>query len=63
MSKNKRAPSVLSKYVVTVTDRTNLYDKKTFKYFSNQREAKAWASDQVGKRQLFRIMYDYFGEV
>lgn len=63
MSKNKRAPSVLSKYVVTVTDRTNLYDKKTFKYFSNQREAKAWAKDQSGRKALFRINYDYYGDV
>ena len=63
MSKNKRAPSVLSKYVVVVVERTKVSDRETFRYFSNQREAKAWAKDQPGKRQLFHIVYDYYGDV
>jgi len=63
MSKNKRAPNVLSKYVVVVTEKPSGGEKKTFRYFSNQREAKTWAKDQPGKRMLFRIMYDYFGDL
>lgn len=64
MSKNKRVPSVLQKYVVCVLDKKKGGGiRETFQYFQTQREAKAWAKDKEGKKKLFRIDYDFYGEL
>jgi hypothetical protein len=65
MSNNKRAPKELSKYVVHVIEKVNKGEgiKEKFQYFQTQREAKEWARGQMGKKRLFKIIYDSFGEI
>lgn len=63
MSRNKRAPSSLQKYVVCVLDRTKEAVREEFHYFANQKEAKEWARTKTGKKKLFRISYDFYQEL
>jgi hypothetical protein len=60
---NKRAPKDLSRYVVTVIDKTKVAERATYKYFATQREAKTWGRGQTGKVRLFKIDYDFYGEL
>lgn len=61
MSKNKRAPKELNGYVVVIGNNTSY----GVRYFKTQKEAKAWAktSTRAGKRRLFRVDYDFYGEL
>jgi hypothetical protein len=59
MSQNKRVPKELQKYVV-ITKHGGCMEAH---YFQNQKEAKAWACGKQGKRQLFKITYDFYEEI
>jgi len=63
MSKNKRAPKVLQRYVVFVSEKTKGALKETFHYVKTQAEAKEWARGRAGVKQLFKIDYDFYGEI
>lgn len=63
MSKNKRAPKELQKYVVVVTESGPARTTQTFQYFYSQKDAKKWAKDKLGKKQLFKIDYDFYGDL
>ena len=62
VSKNKRAPKELAKYIIVQTEKGKGV-RQTYHYCSSQKEAKALASKLAGKKQLFRVDYDYYGEV
>ena len=59
MSENKRAPKELQKYVVVVKNGGVMEAH----YFQHQKEAKAWAAEKVGKKRLFKINYDFYGDL
>ncbi len=60
MSANKRVPKELQRYVVVAGNRAN-YECK---YFATQKEAKCWAKkNQAVQCRLFRVDYDYYGEL
>ncbi len=64
MSNNKSAPRGLDKYVVVAIERPRLLGKKEFYAFGRtQKEAKERALQYDGKRRLFAIRYDYYGDV
>jgi hypothetical protein len=53
-----------NKYVVRVTVKTTKGGRvEHYRYFMNQKEAKAWAKARPGKKDLFRINYDFYGEL
>lgn len=60
---NKRAPSEMQKYVIVQTDKSSVGVRTTYHYCWTQKEAKAWAKGKAGKKQLFRINYDYYGDL
>jgi hypothetical protein len=62
MSRNKRAPKELAKYIIVQTEKGPGV-RQTFIYCSSQKEAKAKASKLPGKKLLFRVDYDFYGEV
>lgn len=60
---NKRATE-LQKYVVRQVERNAEGGRKTtYQYFMTQKEAKAWAKGRAGKKDLFRISFDHYGEL
>lgn len=61
MSSNKRVPKDLSKYVVVRIAPKKA--QKQYRYFPSQKAAKTWAKTQSGTKRLFRIDYDYYGDV
>lgn len=61
MSKNKCVPKELQKYVVVIK---NTKDSDYIcRYFSSQREALTWAKENKGKIRLFKINYDFYGDI
>lgn len=58
-----RVPKQVQKYLVILTVKTKVSMVQQFKYFATQKEAKAWASGQFGKMQLFKISYDFQREL
>lgn len=63
MGKNKRAPSVLQKYLVWIFEKKGAAEKDVFRYFQTQKAAKEWARGRAGKKRLFRINYDFYEEL
>jgi len=57
VSKNKRVPKELRKYVVVAKVKNGI---EYFRYFQTQKEAKAWARTCSGTCDLFRINYDFY---
>lgn len=64
MSKNRRAPKECPKYVVHVKEVTASGGiKELFQYFQTQAEAKSWSAGRPGVKLMYKIIYDYLGEV
>lgn len=61
MSKNKRAPKELSKYVVVVWNGRQVAG---IGHVNTQKEAKAWRKTFASKTaQLFKVNYDFYEEL
>jgi hypothetical protein len=61
MSKNKRVPRELQRYVVVCGNKTAA--NYEIKYLLTQAEAKEWASKKKERCRLFKIDYDYYGDL
>lgn len=64
--RNRRAPKELAKYVVcTKHEFKNGAIQEGFRYFHTQKAAQAWVNEfaREAKFELYRIDYDYYGEL
>jgi hypothetical protein len=60
---NKRATE-LHQYVVRQKEKNKEGGRKTtYQYFMNQKDAKAWAAGKPGKKDLFKLNTDFYGEL
>ena len=60
---NKRATE-LQKYVVRRVEKNAEGGRKTsYQYFMTQKEARAWSLGKTGKKDLFKINFDHYGEL
>ncbi len=62
MSNNRRATE-LNKYVVERIEKLPGGKRVTYHYCMTQKEAKAWSLGKVGKKYLYKISYDSYGEI
>ena len=62
---NRRAPKEMQKYAVVQTIKQKNPDAVTqnFKYFRTKKEAVAFAENKPGIRSIFKINYDFVGDV
>ena len=60
VSKNKRAPKELAKYIIVQTEKAKGV-RQTYHYCATQKEAKALAAKLKGEKLLFRVDYDFYG--
>lgn len=59
MSKNRHVPREIQRYVVITKTKNTM----SARYFHSQKEAKAAFKDKPGKNGMFRINYDYYGDI
>jgi len=63
MSNNKRPPKGVQRYIVVRTEKRGAGVLEEYHYSQTQKEAREWAKNKPGVKRLFKITYDYYGEL